>query len=95
MHRRRERPQAARKLNLLEAAKTVLRRTGRAVFSARIDEPRFQGFVVVDTRKMSPEAVIEMARLQLEREWLRNCELRREHGLGPPPRTTLEDMAHD
>lgn len=79
-----------RKLSKLERAKTVLRRTGKQVFSAEIDEgARAKGFIRVDTRKMAPAAVIELAEQILEREWLRNTELRGMHGLKPTKRERL------
>lgn len=79
--------------SLLAKAKDVLRRTGKVVFDAKIDEPtRFLGTVVVDTRRMAPEAVIEMAEQTLVRENLRNNELRKQHGLDPLPLKTLEEI---
>lgn len=72
------------KSDALEQAKNVLRRHGKDVFDARIDEGSRAGLMVrVDTRKMSPAAVIEMAAVIVEREKLRNEELRRQAGLEP------------
>ena len=72
----------------LEHAKLVLRRTGREVFDARIDEPGCGvGLIRVDTRKMPAAAVIELAAQIEERERLRNEELRRQHGLTPKKET--------
>lgn len=57
------------------------------MFDARIDEGKRVGTLVrVDTRKMSPAAVIEMAAVIVERERIRNDELRAQHGLAPKPR---------
>jgi hypothetical protein len=68
----------------LERAKGVLRRTGKSVFAARIDEGKSAGNMIrVDTRKMAPAAVIEWAAQILLREEIRNNELRAQHGLGP------------
>jgi hypothetical protein len=81
---------AKRKVSKLNRAKDVLRRTGRQVFDARIDEGKTAGVMVrVDTRKMSPAAVIELAEQILEREHLRNTELRAMHGLKPAKRERL------
>lgn len=65
----------------LAKAKDVLRRTGKTVFSAAVDQPRFRGTIIVDTRRLSPAAVIEMAAAVLKRERLRHEELRAQHGL--------------
>ena len=73
---------------MLEAAKNVLRRTGKDVLDATVDEPTTGvGLIRVDTRKMAPEAVIELAGQVLERERIRNDELRRQHGLKPKARS--------
>jgi hypothetical protein len=78
-----------RKDDTLSRAKDVLRRTGKTVFDAQIELPQFKGTIIVDTRRMAPEAVIELAEQILERERLRNNELRRQHGLEPLPPTAL------
>ena len=81
MYKRRKRTPKAVKQDALAKAKDVLRRTGKTVFEARVDQPRFKGTIVVDTRRMSPEAVIELAEQVLEREAARNRELRKQYGL--------------
>lgn len=79
-----------RKKSKLERAKNVLRRTGRQVFDAKIDEGKTAGGMVrVDARKMAPAAVIELAEQILLREHLRNSELREMHGLAPRRRERL------
>jgi hypothetical protein len=85
-HANLRRKPSRRRLSALEAAKNVLRRSGREVYDARIDEPGAAGMVRVDTRKLPPEAVIELAAQILEREKVRNDELRRQHGLAPATR---------
>lgn len=76
------------KSSALEAAKNVLRRHGKEVFDARIDEGRRAGVLIrVDTRKLAPAAVIEMAAAIVERERIRNEELRAQHGLSPRKET--------
>lgn len=79
-----------KKDDTLAKAKDVLRRTGRTVFDARIESPQFKGTVIVDTRRMDPAAVIELAEQVLLREHARNCELRAEHGLPPLPKPSLK-----
>lgn len=84
IYRGRERAKRKTKHSELEAAKNVLRRHGKTVFDAPIDEGRrAKGLIRVDTRKLAAAAVIEMAAVILERERLRNDELRAQHGLGP------------
>lgn len=92
VYNRRKRVPKAKKVDLLAKAKDVLRRTGKTVFEAKIDEPRFVGTVVVDTRRMAPEAVIEMAEVILRKESMRSNALRIEHGLEPLPLKTLKDL---
>ncbi len=92
VYNRRKRPPKVKKVDLLAKAKDVLRRTGKTVFAAKIDEPRFVGTVIVDTRRLGPEAVIEMAETILVRENLRNNELRTQHALEPLPLKTLKDL---
>lgn len=77
---------------LLAKARVVLQRTGKEVFGAHIDAPMYRGLVMIDGRKMSPEAIIEMAELQLMRENLRNNELRKQHGLAPVALKTLKEI---
>lgn len=84
--RRSKKPKSPRS-DALAKAKDVLRRTGKTVFEAKVDQPRFKGTIVVDTRRMSPDAVIELAEQVLERERLRNNELRAQHGLAPRQRS--------
>lgn len=86
MYKRRKKAAARKGSDELTLAKAVLRRTGRTVFEAKVDQPRFRGTIIVDTRRMAPEAVIEMAAVVLERERIRNAELRAQHGL--PPKET-------
>ncbi len=86
MYKRRKQKPRSKSQTDLEAAKAVLRRTGKTVYVASVDQPRFRGTIVVDTRRLAPAAVIEMAEQVLERERLRNNELRAEHGLEPLPR---------
>jgi len=65
----------------LAAAKDTLRKHGMVVYDAEIADPRFAGFVYVDSRKRSAVEVIEMAREIVEKEARRNRELRKEYGL--------------
>lgn len=65
----------------LEAAKTILRRTGVEVYNAEIDDPRFGGFIRVGVRKHTPEEVLKMAAEVLHREATRQSELRAQYGL--------------
>lgn len=74
-----------KKDSTLEKAKDILRRTGKTVFDAKIESTAFKGTIIVDTRRMAPEAVIELAQQVLDREWIRNAELRSRHGLEPLP----------
>lgn len=65
----------------LQHAMNVLRRHGKDVFRAEIDQPRFAGSIYVGTRRYSWAEVIEMAREIEESEKKRNLELRARHGL--------------
>lgn len=87
VYKRRRNKASSVKDTELSHAKDVLRRTGKTVFDAKIDEPRFRGTIIVDTRRLAPAAVIELAAQVLERERLRNDELRAQHGLAPKPRS--------
>lgn len=79
-----------RKKSKLERAKNVLRRTGREVFDAKIDMGLRAGSMVrVDVRLLEPNAVVALAEQVLEREWIRNTELRAQHGLKPSKREKL------
>ena len=78
---RRRRGPTKRRQSELGAAKDVLRRHGRIVFDAGVDEPAAKGMVRVDGRKMWPADVVAMAREIVARERRRNEELRREKGL--------------
>lgn len=79
--RKRKRNTKASAASRLEAAKTVLRRTGVEVYAAEIDDPRFEGFIRVGVRKHTPEEVLKMAAEVLHREATRQSELRAQYGL--------------
>lgn len=66
----------------LEAAKAVIRRTGKTVCAARVINPRDKsGAIWIDARRHSAAEVIEMASEIQRREAQRNAELRKQHGL--------------
>lgn len=92
VYRRRKQSPAKRRADVLAKAKQVLRRTGKSVYDAKIDAPRFKDFVIVDARRLSPDEVIQWARDILEAEGQRNNELRAQHGLAPVEVKTLEEM---
>lgn len=77
---------AARKRDgaALEAAKNVLRRTGKAVYACYVDEGKRGGDMIrVGTKKFTAAQVLAMAAEIVRREAERNNELRALHGLGP------------
>lgn len=85
--RRRRKP--GRRNSVLERAVTILRQRGHTVHDAGVDEPRSAGMIRVDERKRTALWVIETAKEIVEREWIRNNELRAQHGLPPLPRSEV------
>lgn len=51
------------------------------MFEGVIEQRRFRGWVLVDSRKMKARDVIEMAQSILDAELIRNNELRQRYGL--------------
>lgn len=81
IYRRRKAKPKTTRLDRLEAAKNVLRRTGVEVYEATMDDPRAVGFIRVGARKRTPDEVMTEAAAILTREATRQRELRAQYGL--------------